>query len=426
MKKNQSNNQQKNIQKHRQKTRSHLTRRIAVQDSRAQSVYRAQKRDLLGKVSALKKFFGFRQLRNAVSPKEKDKNFSDVENIKSANQDLHSASEYSKKNAKKVVELDAKPSLEGKGQSFSKVFPDSGEIKSSSDSYSNNSRTAGIVAAILLFAMLAVAIIPTSLSVRAEEQAEIASLNPSMQLAKEYIYAGSRMLAVEDYGLGTSSSPTPTPTPTETPTVTPTPTPTPATPTPTPETPTPTPTPAPAVPSIASVTANADPTCLDITLNGVSGADSYNVKLLLNGHTVNVTSLSFPWCGLSPATYYEYQAQAVNQYGTSAWSNTVGGTTANPLPTPTPVPESYTLTTYQPGSRLFINWSASTSRPSQTDKITVSPDNNSSVIEYERYTMGGTSGQVSVTAMLAPGGYIARYMKDGTMEVATNTFTISP
>lgn len=35
--------------------------------------------------------------------------------------------------------------------------------------------------------------------------------NGSMQLSKEYIYAGSRMLAIEDYGLGTNATPTPTP-----------------------------------------------------------------------------------------------------------------------------------------------------------------------------------------------------------------------
>lgn len=317
--------------------------------------------------------------------------------------------------------------------------------------WANNPRIAGAVAAILLFVMLAAAIIPTSLNVRAEEQAETAALNPTMQLAKEYIYAGSRMLAIEDYGLSGGSTPTPTITPTPTPTETPTPTPTPvlkpdlvisnftitpASPTEgdqvnfsvivtnqgagvmsgflgvkyqidggcpaagcpshavssttinpgqsvtlngasgtwtavvgahtlsaqvddvgaidesdetnnittlnvnvnPPPTPTPTPTPPPSVPSIASVTQNADPTCLDITLNGVSAADSYNVKVLSTGYTINVTQLSFPWCGLAPATYYEYQAQAVNQYGTSGWSATVGGTTANPPPTPTPTP----------------------------------------------------------------------------------------
>lgn len=69
----------------------------------------------------------------------------------------------------------------------------------------------------------------------------------TLQISKEYIYAGGRMLATEDYGVAQvnptptpipppeGSTPTPTPTPTQTPTPTPTPTPT--------QTPTPTPTP---------------------------------------------------------------------------------------------------------------------------------------------------------------------------------------
>ena len=61
----------------------------------------------------------------------------------------------------------------------------------------------------------------------------IEPLNPpegTIQLSKEYIYAGSRMLATEDYGIAPTN---PTPTPSEggggspTPTTTPTPTPTP-------------------------------------------------------------------------------------------------------------------------------------------------------------------------------------------------------
>lgn len=72
---------------------------------------------------------------------------------------------------------------------------------------------------------------------------ETASLNPptgTPQLSKEYIYAGSRMLATEDYGIapanptptpleGGGTTPTPTPTATPTPTLTPTPTPDPVT-----------------------------------------------------------------------------------------------------------------------------------------------------------------------------------------------------
>jgi type II secretory pathway pseudopilin PulG len=85
-------------------------------------------------------------------------------------------------------------------------------------------RGAGLVAAILILAMLATAAISSVRSARAEveeEPVEIAAAQTgSLQLSKEYIYAGSRMLAIEDYGI--SSSPTPTPTITPTPTPTPT------------------------------------------------------------------------------------------------------------------------------------------------------------------------------------------------------------
>lgn len=93
-------------------------------------------------------------------------------------------------------------------------------------------------------------------------------------------------------------------------------------------------------PTITSVTANPNPTCLDLVLNPVSGAASYNVKVLVSGYTINVTQTSFPWCGLVANTYFEFQAQTVTALGTSAWSAAVGGTTggANPTPTPTPQP----------------------------------------------------------------------------------------
>lgn len=82
------------------------------------------------------------------------------------------------------------------------------------DRWYNNPRLTGAVAAVLLFATLIAAIIPTSLNARAEEKSETAALNPTMQLAKEYIYAGSRMLAIEDYGVsGSNPNPTPTPPP---------------------------------------------------------------------------------------------------------------------------------------------------------------------------------------------------------------------
>lgn len=90
----------------------------------------------------------------------------------------------------------------------------------------NNPRTSGIVAAILLLAMLVTAALSSARSVRADDEpaeslnvyaAEPAAQTATLKLAKEYIYAGSRMLAIEDYGLS-NSTPTPTPTPTATPT----------------------------------------------------------------------------------------------------------------------------------------------------------------------------------------------------------------
>ena len=76
--------------------------------------------------------------------------------------------------------------------------------------------------------------------------AETKSPQAAPQLSKEYIYAGSRLLAIEEAGGGATPTPTLTPTPTPTPTATPTPSPTPPPPTPTPTgTPTPTPTPPP-------------------------------------------------------------------------------------------------------------------------------------------------------------------------------------
>lgn len=120
-----------------------------------------------------------------------------------------------------------------------------------------NTRSKSLIAAGLLFAMLTLAIFSIAPNATAGESPDTGLPTPTLQLAKEYIYAGSRMLAIEDYGV-TPPPPTPTPTPTITPTPTPTETPTPtptptATPTPTPTaTPTPTPTPCHAPPNAAA------------------------------------------------------------------------------------------------------------------------------------------------------------------------------
>lgn len=209
-----------------------------------------------------------------------------------------------------------------------------------------------------------------------------------LQLSKEYVYAGSRTLSVEDYGV-VPANPSPTPAG-----GTPTPTPTPGQP--------------PTTPSIASVAANADPTCLNITINAVSGAVSYNVKLVANGYTINVTQTSFPWCGLTPNTYYEFQAQAANTYGTSGWSNPVGGTTAQALAINLTV-NSTSITT---GNIVTANWSANQNRPS-SDYIgfyAVGAPNNSPLLTQN--IAGGLSGTYPVT-INAAGSYEFRYFIQG-------------
>lgn len=92
----------------------------------------------------------------------------------------------------------------------------------------NNPHVSGLVAAVLLLAMLVTAALSSVGTARAgEEPIELAAAQTgSLKLAKEYVYAGSRMLAIEDYGIGSTPTPSPTSTPTATPTP-PTPTPTP-------------------------------------------------------------------------------------------------------------------------------------------------------------------------------------------------------
>ena len=72
-------------------------------------------------------------------------------------------------------------------------------------------------------------IVKTSESSNWNPFAETKSPQAAPQLSKEYIYAGSRLLAIEEAGGGATPTPTPTatPTPTPTPTGSPTPTPTP-------------------------------------------------------------------------------------------------------------------------------------------------------------------------------------------------------
>ncbi len=99
-----------------------------------------------------------------------------------------------------------------KRQCETKGNPDSAGGKSSW----NSPRVTGLVAVWLLLAMFVTAAISSVGSAKTDEETieSAAAQTGGLQPAKEYVYAGSRMLAVEDYGL--SSSP-PTPTPTATP-----------------------------------------------------------------------------------------------------------------------------------------------------------------------------------------------------------------
>ena len=179
----------------------------------------------------------------------------------------------------------------------------------------NNPRMTGAVAAVLLFAALAVAIIPASLSVRAEEQTELAALNPTRQLAKEYIYAGSRMLAIEDYGI--TPVVTPTATPSVTPTAMPTETPT-ATPTPT-ETPTPTPTPT-ATPT-ATPTPTPDPvTGCQYGFTSLGGVISSDPAAVFDGKVYAFAR------GTDGAVYFQYSSGS----SFSGWNSLGGIITSDP------------------------------------------------------------------------------------------------
>ncbi|NJM52593.1 MAG: hypothetical protein HC846_03860 [Blastocatellia bacterium] len=164
----------------------------------------------------------------------------------------------------------------------------------------------------------------------------------------------------------------------------------------------------PPTPTIASVTPNADPTCLNIAINPVSGAASYNVRLTLNGYTVNVLQASFPWCGLTPNTYFEYQAQAVNNIGASGWSAPVGGTTSAP-----PTPLSATVTVSPSGVRvgdsIIINWSTNQPRPT-SDYVALY---RGSILVATRNISGGTSGNIPPIEMTTMGTYTVQYFVQG-------------
>lgn len=103
-----------------------------------------------------------------------------------------------------------KSDLNTKKTDFSAAYMKRTAFGNGSKGLYQNNRLTNLTAAGLLLATLAAAIISTTPKARAEESP---LPTPTLQLAKEYIYAGSRMLAIEDYGITPSPSPTPTPTP---------------------------------------------------------------------------------------------------------------------------------------------------------------------------------------------------------------------
>jgi hypothetical protein len=176
----------------------------------------------------------------------------------------------------------------------------------------------------------------------------------------------------------------------------------------------------PATPTIASVTPNADPTCLNIAINPVNGAASYNVKLTLNGYTINVLQTNFPWCGLTPNTYFEYQAQAVNNIGASGWSAPVGGTTAAPAQLSATVTASPT-NMYQ-GDYVSVTWSTNQPRPT-SDYLALYRGNMQVATQN---ISGGTTGTTGFEMTLI-GTYTVRYFVQGNPNpvAISNSFTVT-
>lgn len=301
----------------------------------------------------------------------------------------------------------------------------------------------------------------------------------TLQLSKEYIYAGSRMLATEDYGIATAN-PTPTPStgggPTPTPNESPTPT----------LTPTPTPDPVTGCPSgFASLggVINSDPTTsvfagnIYVFARGTDGALYYQYSnggtftgwigmggiLTSNpASTSNATNLFVEATGTDNNRYYQTTTNGINFSGwiggnvttmtnPSAVFNgqtytfvkgtgsnphlcikvTSGGATPTPTstltPTPTPEVGCYVTANQMSTYTLQVNWTASPSRPANTDKIQIVQQSNPSFVIYEEFTNGGTSNGYSISPMpFGPDNYTIRYMQGGTIERCSNNFTVEP
>ena len=307
------------------------------------------------------------------------------------------------------------------------------------------------------------------------------SLNPpegTLQLSKEYIYAGSRMLATEDYGV-TNGTPTPTATPT--------------------------PTPPP----------NSNNLCLadmwtggnsylhptpgwNIQTNGdlLSPTDNWfwaQSKMALSqvGDWVefDYTPLTYPYIRTLDSAYYGYSSsygyytQAGNVAPPTSFAigdkikfqietgevikvyknGSLNYTFANPrdpnkplyivwgieaaltqstllkrpscgsggsgTPTPTPPASTFSVTatptSVQPNATVAVNWTANSSRPT-TDWIglyQVGAANNS-YLTYQ-YIQGGTSGSLNFTMPNSSGNYEFRYFPDNSYNLVATSNQVS-
>lgn len=160
----------------------------------------------------------------------------------------------------------------------------------------------------------------------------LAGPDGTLQLSKEYIYAGSRMLAIEDYGLSGASQPS-----------------------------------APSAPAAPTLNVVSQ-TQINVYWNASpAGENVASYKLRINGsHLITgITYTSFPATSLSPGTSYTFEVAAVNSSGVaSAWSASVTATTQSNAPAPSVPTGSYTETVSS--TQVNYYWNASPSSENVT------------------------------------------------------------